>query len=212
MSTKKISAGDTLTVGDLTDDHLGAFIAVGPEDGITSRLKLDRVRVKPGISVLWTVENACRAFAHDAPVTVITPPPVVQPDAPTDLGQCIRIEGLPEWLGMVVDPPSERCWIRDTAGGWWYWDAVLEEAGDRQIIVSDPPRWPDETPDAPERIETREEWDALDADALREWEWVDVDGDPWWWDAQVKLWRSEFIQSDMGRPLCGPWTRGERVE
>lgn len=24
MSTKKIHAGDTLTVGDLTDDHLGA--------------------------------------------------------------------------------------------------------------------------------------------------------------------------------------------
>ena len=41
MSTKKINAGDTLTVGDLTDAHLGAVIEVGPTDGgITFRLSL----------------------------------------------------------------------------------------------------------------------------------------------------------------------------
>ena len=43
MSTKKIHAGDTLTVGDLTDDYLGAFIAVGPVRGITYTLQLARV-------------------------------------------------------------------------------------------------------------------------------------------------------------------------
>ena len=32
MRTKKISAGDTLTVGYLTDAHLGAVIEVGPTD------------------------------------------------------------------------------------------------------------------------------------------------------------------------------------
>ena len=40
MSTKKIAAGDTLTVGDLTDDHLGAVIEVGTIVDVTYRFTL----------------------------------------------------------------------------------------------------------------------------------------------------------------------------
>lgn len=41
--SKHINAGDTLTVGDLTDDYLGAVIEVGPEEGIITRMRLENV-------------------------------------------------------------------------------------------------------------------------------------------------------------------------
>jgi len=216
MSTKKkIEAGDTLTVSDLTNDHRGAVIEVGPEDGIISRLKLDRVRVGVGANVLWTPKETCRAFIHGTPVKVITPPPVVQPDEPTILGQCIRIEGDDDWLGVVVDPPGADCKIRDTEGYRWSWVSVLDRAGDRQIIVSDPPRWPDETPEVPERIEVGE-WPDDDTH-LREWEWFDLDDDPWRWYTEPGWggadagWSWTLNGPRYHSPRYGPWTRGERV-
>lgn len=151
MSTKKINAGDTLTVGDLTDDHLGAEIEVGPLGGITYRFRLSKI--EQGISKVMTLrtsEGGLSCAQRDKNVKIITPPPVVQPDKPTILGQCIRIEGDDNWRGMVVDPQEGIGLLWDTDGYWRLWDYVLRRAGERQIIVSDPPRWPDETPEVPE--------------------------------------------------------------
>ena len=217
MSTKKISAGDTLTVGDLTDDHLGAVIEVGPLGGITYRLRLSKIeRDVSKVMKLRTSDRGLTCAERDRPVTVITPPPVVQPDEPTELGQCIRIEG-DDWLGIVADPQYTRCPIRDTDGGWWYWDHVLSYAGDRRIIVSDPPRWPDETPVVPERIEAGE-WPDDDTH-LRAWEWHSVDdrfGNDHTarWNDQESQWECLLCDTAWGRggQRKYAWTRGERVK
>ena len=217
MSTKKINAGDALTVGDLTDDHLGAVIEVGPIEGITSRMQLERVVRGIQTAAVYADDGGFVDTFTTSPITVITPPPVVQPNEPTELGQCIRIEGHGEWRAVVAEPGDDGAPIRDTEGSWFDWDLVLIRAGDRQIVVSDPPRWPDETPEAdetpevPERIEVGE-WPKDDDTHLRDWEWIDADGDPWWWDAQADRWRSEYGASDLRRPIWGPWTRGERVK
>ena len=213
MSTKKINAGDTLTVGDLTDAHLGAVIEVGPTDGgITSRFRLDRIECYGTSQVkMLTTEGGAKHADLGERVRVIAPPPVVQPDEPTELGQCIRIEGDDDDLQAVVADPGSGMSIVNHEAIWCSWEEVLDSAGDRQIIVSDPPRWPDETPVVPERIEAGE-WPDDDTH-LREWEWIEMDdGWPWWWDAQAKLWRSEYTASNKRRPLFGPWTRGERVK
>ena len=152
MSTKKITAGDTLTVGDLTDDHLGAVIEVETLVGITYRFTLGAFGDDwVSMLTLWTPQARAGNFYPNTPVTVITPPPVVQPDEPTEFGQCIRIEGYAEFRGVVADPDSALP-IMDHHANWRSWDAVLSRAGDRRIIVSDPPRWPDETPDLMDRI------------------------------------------------------------
>ena len=215
--SKHISAGDTLTAGDLTDAHLGAEIELGPMEGIRTRMDLDRIEeAYANVLRLFTPEGGYRAVRDSRPVTIITPPPVVQPDEPTELGQCIRIEGDDDWLGMVVDPQDERGLIMDTDGGWWYWGSVLSRAGDRQIVVSDPPRWPDETPVVPERIE-RGEWPDDDTH-LREWEWHSVDhrfGDDHTalWDDQESQWECLICVSPWRGGLHKyAWTRGERVE
>lgn len=211
MSAKKIIAGDTLTVGDLTDDYLGAVIEVETMVDITYRFTLGTISDEwYSHRSLWTPKVRVDTFYPNTPVKIITPPPVVQPDEPTEFGQCIRIEGDDEWRAVVVDPSDDDSPILGIDGSWLDWGLVLERAGDRQIIVSDPPRWPDETPVVPERIEVGE-WPDDDTH-LRAWKWIDVEGDPWWWDAQVGLWRLEYELSDRGRPLCGPWTRGERVK
>jgi hypothetical protein len=211
MSTKKISAGDTLTVGDLTDAHLGAEIEVDDGQGVRTRMTLGRIEEAHADALrLFTSEGGYKAARVSRPIKVITPPPVVQPDKPTILGQCIRIKG-DDWLGVVADPQDKRCPILDTDENWWPWDLILVRAGDRQIIVSDPPRWPDDTPVVPERIEVGE-WPDNDTH-LRAWKWIEVDdGYPWWWDDEVGSWRSGYMLSDMRRPLCGPWTRRERVK
>lgn len=41
--SKKINAGDTLTVGDLTDDHLGAVIEVDDGEGTVMRFALGEI-------------------------------------------------------------------------------------------------------------------------------------------------------------------------
>lgn len=215
MSTRKISAGDTLTVGDLTDDHLGAVIEVGPLGGITYRLRLSKIDQDVSkVMKLRTSDRGLTCAERDRPVTVITPPPVVQPDEPTELGQCIRIEGSYAMLGVVADP-GDSVPIRAMYGGWMDWDEVLSRAGARQIIVSDPPRWPDETPEAPGRIEEGE-WPGND-EHLREWEWIDADGDPWSWHTEPGAlgdigWSWSLYGPRYPKPRYGPWTRGERVE
>lgn len=217
MSTKKINAGDTLTVGDLTDDYLDAFIEVGNPEGIIYRLTLGSIDAGTAFTALVTKRGEDRqAFSRRDPVKVITPPPVVQPDEPTELGQCIRIEG-DDWLGIVADPQYTRCPIRDTDGGWWYWDHVLSYAGDRRIIVSDPPRWPDETPVVPERIEAGE-WPDDDTH-LRAWEWHSVDdrfGNDHTarWNDQESQWECLLCDTAWGRggQRKYAWTRGERVK
>lgn len=140
--SEKINAGDTLTVGDLTDDHLGAVIEVETMVGITYRFTLGSVD-SDGRSKrwLWASQVKVGSFFLDASVTVITPPPVVQPDEPTILGQCIRIEGDDYWRAVVVESDDDGAPIRDTDGSWYDWDLVLIRAGGRQILVSDPPRW-----------------------------------------------------------------------
>lgn len=216
MSTNKISAGDTLTVGDLTDAHLGAVIEVGPTDGgITCRFRLDRIECYGTSQVkMLTTEGGAKHADLGERVKVITPPPVVQPDEPTILGQCIRIEGDDEWLGMVADPQDESYAILDTDGDWWDWGLILSLAAGRQIIVSDPPRWPDETPVVPERIEAGE-WPDDDTH-LREWEWVDREGERWKWyvttNKRAGCWRYLSDGLPYAGPTCGPWTRGERVK
>lgn len=205
MSTKKINAGDTLTVGDLTDDHLGAVIEVGPVDGFTTSLELKLVSAHAPLRNLWSTEGGFKNFRSHDHVTVITPPPMVQPEEPTELGQCIRIEGE-DWLGVVIDPDDSRP-IRDTEEDWWNWEHILELAGDRRILVSDPPRWPDEDPVVPDRIEAGE-WPDDDTH-LREWEWVDCDGARWRWNTEKVGW-VWYVES-YSRPLNGPLTRGERV-
>ena len=216
--SKHISAGDTLTAGDLTDAHLGAEIELGPMEGIRTRMDLDRIeKAYANVLRLFTPEGGYRAVRDSRPVTIITPPPVVQPDKPTILGQCIRIEGDDEWLGIVADPQSGSYRIWDTGGYWFSWDAVLSRAGDRQIIVSDPPRWPDETPEVPERIEVGE-WPDDDTH-LRAWEWHSVDhrfGNDHTarWNDQESQW--ECLLCDTAWRRGGQrkyaWTRGERVE
>lgn len=214
MSTKKINAGDTLTVGDLTDDHLGAVIEVGPVRGITYRFEIASIeRRESGMVAMWTAEKGVQCAYLDTTGKIITPPPVVQPDKPTILGQCIRIEGDDDWLGMVVDPQEGIGLLWDTDGYWRHWDYVLRRAGDRRIIVSDSPRWPDETPDVPERIEVGEWPD--DDKHLREWEWIGHLGYRWRWYAEATrktgwAWTPDAVRRL--KPIRGPWTRGERVK
>ena len=110
---KKINAGDTLTVDDLTDDYLGAEIEVGPVDGFTTRFKVQDVTesVIMGLYVVLRSDAMeTRAFKRSNPVTIIAPPPAVQPDEPTILGQCIRIEGYDEWRAVLMEPGSEPRW------------------------------------------------------------------------------------------------------
>ena len=210
MSTKKINAGDTLTVGDLTDDHLGAVIEVGPVSGITHRFRLDRLeKDHPKLVTMWTETDGVKSAQRHYAVTVVTPPPVVQPEEPTELGQCIRIEGYPHFFAMVLDPGASKP-ARERGGSWFNWEHILSYADDLQIIVSDPPRWPDGAPEVPERIEV-DEWPDDDTH-LRSCEWIERDGLPWWWNAQLGRWESEYMASDMNRPLFGPWTRGERAK
>ena len=215
MSTKKIAAGDTLTVGDLTDDHLGAVIEVGPVDGITYRFRLDRLsHYESKVVTMVTAEHGVKCANRDRFVKVITPPPVVQPDEPTILGQCIRIEGEDKLWGVVTDKGSMRS-IMTRDGLWRSWVDAVRDAGDRQIIVSDPPRWPDEAPEVPERIKAGG-WPDDDTH-LREWEWIDCAGDLWRWcesgtDGLEAGWEWAPGYLRQPRPTDGPWTRGERVE
>lgn len=217
-TSKKINAGDTLTVGDLTDAHLGAVIEVGPTDGgITYRFRLDRIECYGTSQVkMLTTERGAKHADLGERVRVITPPPVVQPDKPTTFGQCIRIEGDDDWRGMVVDLKEGSGLLWDTDGYWRLWDYVLRRAGDRQIIVSDPPRWPDETPvvpEVPELIE-RGEWPADDTH-LRDYKWIDRDGGLWRWDDRDNRksgWNWNPYLLPLISPLFGPWTRGERVK
>ena len=212
-TSKKINAGDTLTVGDLTDAHLGAFIEVETMLDITYRFTLgafgdDWYSQKE----LWTPKACVRSFYLNTEVKVITPPPVVQPDEPKVAGQCIRIEGDDEFRGVVADPGSAMP-IMDHRASWRFWGDVLRRAGDRQIIVSDPPRWPDETPEVPERIEVGE-WPDDDTH-LREWEWIDNDSCTWRWGVGEKGrvgWTWYPLLVPISSPHNGPWTRGERVK
>ena len=79
MSTKKINAGDTLTVGDLTDDHLGAVIEVRMSDEVTTRLRLGRVTPRGRSTDVGTQKTiwACDEYPVrtwlSSPVKVITP-------------------------------------------------------------------------------------------------------------------------------------------
>ena len=150
MSTKKIAAGDTLTVGDLTDDHIGASIEVGTLVDVTYKFAFGgAVGYSPSSTSLWTPKVRVGSFYNNTPVTIITPPPAKQPDEPTRFGQCIRFDGDLEPWGVVADPRSTFP-IVDREGAWRPWAAALKDAGDRQVIVSDPPRWPDETPEVPQ--------------------------------------------------------------
>ena len=214
MSTKKINAGDTLTVGDLTDDHLGAVIEVGVAEGTIYKMTLRRIEDNRSTLRVLAPEKESEqvAFSESKPVTVIAPPPVVQPDEPTELGQCIRIEGDDEFRGVVVDP-EDGLSILSTDAGWMDWEKVLGRAGHRQIIVSDPPRWPDETPDVPERIE-KGEWPDDDTH-LREWEWIGHLDYRWRWYAEETrksgwAWTPDAVRRH--NPSRGPWPRGERVK
>ena len=162
---------------------------------------------------MLTTERGAKHADLGERVKVITPPPVVQPSAPTKLGQLVRFEGDDDWLGVVVDLPGVVCRIWDTGGYWFSWGSVLRRAGDRQIIVSDPPRWPDETPVVPERIE-RGEWPNDDTH-LRAWKWIDRDGGRWRWDDRDNRksgWNWNPYLLPLISPLFGPWTRGERVK
>lgn len=209
--SKKINAGDTLTVGDLTRAYIGAEIEVGTLVNITHRFTLGGFNDDwHSQKELWTSKVRVGSFYPNAPVTIITPPPVVQPDKPTELGQCVRIEVDPYFFAVVVSPGTADPFLTAT-GFRSNWERILRYAQDRQIIVSDPPHWPDETPVVPERIEV-DEWPDDDTH-LREWEWIERDDYyPWWWNAQLGLWESEHMTSDIRRPLFGPWTRGNRVE
>ena len=212
--SKKINAGDTLTVGDLTDDYLGAVIEVETMVGITYRFTLGSVD-SDGRSKrwLWASQVKVGSFFLDASVTVITPPPVVQPDEPTILGQCIRIEGDDDDLQAVVADPGSDMSIVNHEAIWCSWEEVLDSAGDRQIIVSDPPRWPDETPVVPERIEVGE-WPDDDTH-LRGYKWIDHYGDVWAWedrDNRKSGWNWNPYLLPPINPVFGPWTRGERVK
>ena len=212
MSTKKISAGDTLTVGDLTDDYLGAVIEVSSSGGIIFRLRMERLVRGTIAASLSTGDGGVIEALTTRPVTVIAPPPVLQPDEPTTLGQCIHIEGSHGLWGVVADPGDSQP-ILSTDGEWTNWEDALMDAGSRQIIVSDPPRWPDDTPEVPERIE-KGEWPDDDTH-LREWEWIDRDGDTWrWYDGEgIRVgwnWNPDLMH--LSSPIFGPWTRGERVK
>ena len=93
------------------------------------------------------------------------------------------------------------------------WEDALMDAGRRQIIVSDPPRWPDETPEVPERIE-RGDWPADDTH-LRDYKWIDRDGGLWRWDDRDNRksgWNWNPYLLPLISPLFGPWTRGESVK
>ena len=211
--SKHISAGDTLTVGDLTDAHLGAEIELGPMEGIRTRMDLDRIEeAYANVLRLFTPEGGYRAVRDSRPVTIITPPPVVQPDEPTILGQCIHIEGDPRFFAVVMDPGAPEP-FRERYGYLPTWERILLHAGGRQIIVSDPPRWPDETPEVPERIKVGE-WPDDDTH-LREWEWIGHLGYRWRWYAEETrktgwAWTPDAVRRL--KPIRGPWTRGERVK
>ena len=210
---KRINAGDTLTVGDLTDDHLGAEIEVGPVDGgITFRFRLDRIECYGTSQVkMLTTEGGAKHADLVERVRVITPPPVVQPDEPKVIGQCIRVGGTPHFFAAVMSPGSPEPFL--TSNGFWRsWDHFLDRAAGRQIIVSDPPRWPDETPEVPERIEAGE-WPDDDTH-LRGWEWHTVDDHTARWNDQESQWECLLCDTvwRRGGQRKYVWTRGERVE
>ena len=75
MSTKKINAGDTLTVGDLTDDHLGAVIEVETMVDITYRFTLGTICDEwYSHRSLWTPKVRVESFYPNTPCLLYTSP------------------------------------------------------------------------------------------------------------------------------------------
>ena len=144
MSKKKINAGDTLTVGDLTDDYIGAEIEVDDGQGVWTRLVLDRIEeAHADAPRLVTSEGGYKAARVSRPARILTPPPVVQPDEPKETGQLVRIEGDPYFFAVVLDQGSPTP-FRERGGFWRNWEHIMRYADGRRIIVSDPPRWSDD--------------------------------------------------------------------
>lgn len=77
-----------------------------------------------------------------------------QPDKPTEPGVLVKIDGdASKRVWVVVDPHERHGRILRGVGGsqWWTtWEDTKRRAGNRRIIVSTPPRWPetDTTPGA----------------------------------------------------------------
>ena len=99
--SKKINAGDTLTVGDLTDAHLGAVIEVGPTDGgITCRFRLDRIECYGTSQVkMLTTEGGAKHADLGERAKVITPPPAWIP---------------PMEARLMIEPPPFLRMVRAT--------------------------------------------------------------------------------------------------
>jgi len=231
-----------MAVKDLTDKHIGAELEImDSSSGYRTRFTLEQLYpAGRSFRALRAVASDAREFRCGSLAVIVTPAPVVQPKEPTKLGQSIWIKEPRELLGVVADP-GDSLPIRAADGVWVPWSAVLRRAGDRQIIVTDPPRWPDEALMAPERVDHDDtlggwrwmedervevqpvpdrieecEWPADDKH-LRDWEWHTVDdrfgfGHTARWNDQELLW--ECPDCDVvwtGGLRKYAWTRGERA-
>lgn len=174
--SKKIRKGDTLTVGDLTDAHLGAEIEVETLVGITYRFTLggfgnDWYSQK----TLWTPKARVGSFYPNTEVTILTPPWAHHPEQPTEMGTIIQTEGEPVYT-YVVDYYGDILSLLSAKHVTW--DDVKRNADDKgaKILVSKPTASYD---DGLTDIETRDDWDPSKEELYRTRQWEDVDGDIW---------------------------------
>ena len=189
--SKKIRKGDTLTVGDLTDAHLGAEIEVETLVGITYRFTLggfgnDWYSQK----TLWTPKARVGSFYPNTEVTILTPPWAHHPEQPTEMGTIIQIEGEPAYT-YVVDYYGDILSLLSAKHVTW--DDVKRNADDKcaKILVSKPTASYD---DGLTDIKNSDDWDPSKEELYRTRQWEDRHGDTW--SFQNRKW--EFFRSGDG--------------
>ena len=174
--SKKIRKGDTLTVGDLTDEYLGAEIEVEALVGITYRFTLGALGDDwYSQKELWSPKVRVGGFYPNTQVTIITPPWGRHPEQPTEMGTIIQIEGDPDST-CVVDYYGD---ILSLVGANHIpWETVKNRADDKgaKILVFKPTA---SYEDGLTDIETRDDWDPSKEELYRTRQWEDSEGDIW---------------------------------
>lgn len=213
MTTYK--AGDTLPARDITDELIEATIR-----WIHGGFQIQTVMggVWPRDEYVLVSSHGCSermAVENNTTVTVLTPPPVAQPAEPTALGTLVRIEGLPNWSGVVSNPGFVQPFT--THAGLVVdrvdWALIVKRAVGRQIVVSTPPTFPEDEPAEPPMTIT--EWPA-DDEPLRGWRWRDTTGRYWMrsgpgWLRQLST-VTDVWTPDLEGPGCNfPMTRVGRA-
>ena len=185
--------------------------------------------VKPGMKIQWEVDDSLiqtyakavkrvergarmeittrtDAFWYirsDIPVTVLSE---TLPEEPTTFGARVMAGGLMFVRGIH----HERPWMVSLDGELYDWNDLCK-LGSVAVIEAEPyweiPTDVDSDSEVPERIE---EWPEND-EHLRDYLWLDSEGDTWTWDHIVSRWK---CTSPSGKhlisrtnPFCDPWIR-----